>query len=120
MLISFWYTILTTLYDNLVALRTYSDPEPNGTIIHVFNVFVILFIICCLFFKRALSGYKNVEERRQEPFPVKHLFWHGPRRWRRRLERLPSMRKVGCSNPCRDRIKLLTQVVTALLSNAQQ
>ena len=36
------------------------------------------------------------------------------------VERSPRMRKVGCSNPGRDRPKSLTQVVTVPLPNARQ
>ena len=35
------------------------------------------------------------------------------------VERSPRMRKVGCSNPGRDRPKSLTQVVTVPLPNAR-
>ena len=43
-----------------------------------------------------------------------------PQQWRSRLERLPRMPKVECSNPSRDRPKPIKQIVTALLLNAQQ
>ena len=48
-----------------------------------------------------------------------HLDGNGPRRSRSRIERLPRKRKVGFSNPNRDRPKLLKQVVTAPLPNAR-
>ena len=43
-----------------------------------------------------------------------------PRRWRSGLDRSHRMRKVGCSNPNRDRPKSLKQVVTAPLLNVRQ
>ena len=43
-----------------------------------------------------------------------------PRRCRIGLERSPRKRKVECSNPNRDRLKSLKQVVTAPLPNARQ
>ena len=41
-------------------------------------------------------------------------------RWRSRLESSPRMRKVGCTNPSRDRLMLFQQVMLAPLLNAQQ
>ena len=41
-----------------------------------------------------------------------------PRRWRSGPERSPRKRKVGCSNPSRDRPESLKKVVTALLLKA--
>ena len=44
-----------------------------------------------------------------------------PRRWRSELDRSPRKRKVGCSNPSRDRLKsVVKQVVTVSLLNTQQ
>ena len=40
-------------------------------------------------------------------------------RWRSELEWSPRKRKVGCSNPSRDRTKSLKQIVTAPLPNAR-
>ena len=42
------------------------------------------------------------------------------RRWRSQVERSPRMRKIGCSNPDRDRNTSLKQIVTAPLLNALQ
>ena len=42
------------------------------------------------------------------------------RRWRIRLERFPRMRKVGYSNPSRDRPKRQAHIGTALLLSALQ
>ena len=42
-----------------------------------------------------------------------------PRRCRIGLERSPRKRKVECSNPRRDKLKSLKQVVTAPLPNAR-
>ena len=36
------------------------------------------------------------------------------------LQRSPCIQNVGCSNPCRDRVKSFKQIVTAILLNAQQ
>ena len=45
--------------------------------------------------------------------------WKLLQRWRSGLERSPRKRKVGCSNPNRDRPKSLKQVMTAKLPNAR-
>ena len=49
-----------------------------------------------------------------------HYIMSWQRQWPSRLEHLPCMQKVGCSNPRCDRSKLLKQEVTAPLPNAQQ
>ena len=48
------------------------------------------------------------------------LHYIQPRRWRNGLERSPRKRMLGCSNPIRDRPKVVKHVVTALLPNVLQ
>ena len=75
----------------------------------------------CATFQNIIPYFIPYFEKYEKLLPkhIPHEFFQKTRRWRSGLERSSRKRKVWCSNPSRDRLKVVKPVVTTPLLNAR-